>query len=297
MSRYILEKKKFFLIKYIKNHQNIPLVRTTQLDARYVINVFGLTIWKHIIRLNMYICRSSNVLFSMMRKQIMLYVSNINVTTFHYEKNIQTWLQGGRVSVFGVKSLNRVDVRNFHECYPLFNIHNIHIINVLKFGNKLCQRSEPESTYLVVKLSDNELRALVNVGINHDGQPHILAIVHDRERYTNVANRRMNDNHLPHILTAEEDRAQTGVARAHRGRQKGALVDQTPHQIRRQPIRQRLEHKAHEEVDKEELARLFHLVHDGAGLPQAGHDSFRVARRLDRAQRREVLQLDGMLVA
>ena len=107
----------------------------------------------------------------------------------------------------------------------------------------------------------------------------------------------MNDNHLPHILTAEEDRAQTGVARAHRGRQKGALVDQTPHQIRRQPIRQRLEHKAHEEVDKEELARLFHLVHDGAGLPQAGHDSFRVARRLDRAQRREVLQLDGMLVA
>ena len=73
------------------------------------------------------------------------------------------------VSVFGVKFLNRVDIRNFHEYYPLFNTHNIHIINVLKFGNKLCQRSEPGSTYLVVKLSDNKLRALVNVGINHDG--------------------------------------------------------------------------------------------------------------------------------
>ena len=28
---------------------------------------------------------------------------------------------GGRVSVFGVKFLNRFDIRNFHECYPLVN--------------------------------------------------------------------------------------------------------------------------------------------------------------------------------
>jgi hypothetical protein len=76
---------------------------------------------------------------------------------------------GGEGISFWCQILKWVDIRNFHECYPLFNIHNIHFINVLKFGNKLCQRSDPGSTYLVVKLSDNELRALVNVGINHDG--------------------------------------------------------------------------------------------------------------------------------
>ena len=46
---------KNFSIHIAKKHQNIPLVRTTQLDARFVINVFGLIIWKHIIRLNMFI--------------------------------------------------------------------------------------------------------------------------------------------------------------------------------------------------------------------------------------------------
>ena len=33
--------------------------------------------------------------------------------------------RGGRVSVFGVKFLNRVDIRNFHECYPLKICRNI----------------------------------------------------------------------------------------------------------------------------------------------------------------------------
>ena len=42
---------------------------------------------------------------------------------FIKKKNLDMAL-GGRVSVFGVKFLNKVDIRNFHECYPLHHHHH-----------------------------------------------------------------------------------------------------------------------------------------------------------------------------
>ncbi len=48
---------------------------------------------------------------------------------------------GGWVSVFGVNFSNRVDIRNFHECYPLVLVYLLfqkdtkHFLEQLKFDN------------------------------------------------------------------------------------------------------------------------------------------------------------------
>ena len=41
-------------------------------------------------------------------------------TKTRYVKNFIDMALGGMGIIFGVKFLNRVGIRNFHECYPLF---------------------------------------------------------------------------------------------------------------------------------------------------------------------------------
>ncbi len=48
-------------------------------------------------------------------------VSQLICQNFLLWKKYLDMALGGRVSVFGVKFLNRIDIRNFHECYPLVN--------------------------------------------------------------------------------------------------------------------------------------------------------------------------------